>query len=187
MKKYSTISLLTAAFLLIFSAPSLADTSRKLPSRDGLETAGPYYNPASKSYFEMISLKSTPGSTMWDHANSEAKRKVYKKTQGRLAIIRDLETHQFLLKKFNLGNVWIGLQYFCSSQSAKWVDGSDAGNSPFSAWDTQWSNTHIRCENKGYMPVHYTTHTATNTPRWRASGPNKGYILYLVEYPTGQE
>ena len=100
---------------------------------------------------------------------------------------KNLETHQFIMRNFKASNYWIGLQYFCGSQSLKWVDGTDAEQSGFSAWDTQWSNTDIRCDNMNYMPVHYTTHTATKALRWRASGPNKGYVLYLVEYPTGKE
>lgn len=187
MIKKITLSLLTGAFLLMLATISFADTTRKKPSLDGMETAGPYYNPATKSYFEMISLKTMPGSKKWDRANTEAMRKVYKGAQGRLAIVKDIKTHQFLLRNFDLKNAWIGLQYFCSSQTAKWVDGTDASNSYFSAWDAQWSNSHIRCANKGYMPVHYTTENATSTPRWRASGPNKGYTAYLVEYATGKE
>jgi hypothetical protein len=117
----------------------------------------------------------------------DSEKKLFKNTRGRLATIKDLATHQFILRNFSAKNYWIGLQYFCGTRSLKWVDGSDGSQTNFSAWDIQWSNTDVRCGNKGYMPVHYTTATPTKALRWRASGPEKWYLYYLVEYPTGGE
>lgn len=180
---FFSLSLLIAQILF-----SNADTGRKSPSDDGTMSAGPYYNPASKSYFELIKMQKMPGTeTRWSGAKILADKNYFKNTQGRLAIIKDLATHQFLLQKFSAKNYWIGLQYFCGSKILKWVDGTDATQSKFSAWDSQWSNTNLRCGNMAYMPIHYTTATSTKALRWRASGPNKGYLMYLVEYPTGKE
>lgn len=167
---------------------SFAEVGRKAPSDDGLVSAGPYYNPASKSYFELWRMQKIPGmQTRWFGARDLAEQKMFKNTQGRLAVVKDLKTHQFLIRTFKADDYWIGLQYFCKSGTLKWIDGSDATATNFSAWDTQWSNTNIRCDAKGYMPVHYTSKTAVGSLRWRASGPNKGYTMYLVEYPTGKE
>ena len=188
--KMNKKTILTSIFILtaMFPSLSLAEVGRKAPSADGLISAGPYYNPATKSYFELRRMQDVPGKqTRWFGAKDLAEKLVFKGTQGRLATVKNLETHQFIMRNFKASNYWIGLQYFCGSQSLKWVDGTDAEQSGFSAWDTQWSNTDIRCDNMNYMPVHYTTHTATKALRWRASGPNKGYVLYLVEYPTGKE
>ena len=173
--------------LLFNSPPSFAEIGRKTPSSDGSLSAGPYYNPASKSYFEMFKMRHVYGLGHWKDAKIFAGKKFLKNTQGRLAIIRGLATHQFILQHFSAQNFWIGLQYFCGSRTLKWVDGTDATQSKFSAWDSEWSNTDIRCADMGYMPVHYTTATATKALRWRASGPHKAYLLYLVEYPTGKK
>jgi len=180
---------LTGVLSLIIAAasPAQAEVGRKAPGLDGLTSAGPYYNPASKSYFELWYMHRKSGQNGWIHAKMKAERKIYKGVRGRLGTIKNLDTHQFLIRTFKADNYWIGLQYFCASQSLKWVDGSDATKSNFSAWDSQWSNTHIRCADMGYMPVHYTSDTATGTLRWRASGPRKAYNMYLVEYPTGKE
>ncbi|PCJ44709.1 MAG: hypothetical protein COA81_00075 [Alphaproteobacteria bacterium] len=180
----------TCILLIIFSSISLSfgEVGRKTPNLEGTVSAGPYYNPASKSYFELFRMQKKPGlQTRWFGAKALAEKQYFKDTRGRLAIIKDLDTHQFLLQNFSAKNYWIGLQYFCNTQTLKWVDGTNATRSKFTAWDTEWSNTYIRCGNMGYMPVHYTTATTTKALRWRASGPNKGYALFLVEYPTGRE
>ena len=179
---------LAMLFCLSQTSLSHADTKRKKPSLDGTVTAGPYYNPASKSYFELFRMQKIPGQqTRWFGAKALAEKQFFKGAQGHLATVKDIETHQFILRHFSGSNYWIGLQYFCASETLKWVDGTDATQSSFSAWDSDWSNTYIRCADMGYMPVHYTTKTTTNALRWRASGPNKGYNVYLVEYPTGKK
>ncbi|HEC00162.1 MAG TPA: C-type lectin domain-containing protein [Sphingomonadales bacterium] len=185
----SKVTLIFSLLFTIFYIPlSAAETGRKTPSPDGTVSAGPYYNPASKSYFELFRMQKKPGrNAKWFEAKALAEKQYFKNTRGRLAIIKDLDTHQFLLRNFSAKNYWIGLQYFCNTQTLKWVDGTDATRSQFTAWDTDWSNTYIRCGNMNYMPVHYTTATYTKALRWRASGPNKGYVIYLVEYPTGKE
>ncbi len=185
MKKTLICSLL---LILSLTSPSLAEVGRKTPSLDGTTSAGPYYNPSTKSYFELFVMQKASGIKYnWAHAKELAENRFFKNTRGRLATVKDLATHQFILRNFSAKNYWIGLQYFCGTRSLKWVDGSDGSQTNFSAWDVQWSNTHIRCGNKGYMPVHYTTATPTKALRWRASGPEKFYLNYLVEYPTGKE
>lgn len=182
-------TLISSIFLVILTtASSVAEVGRKTPSHYGAISAGPYYNPASKSYFELFKIQEIiKRSPTWEVAKELANKRYFKNAQGRLAIIRDLETHHFILRNFSSQNYWIGLQYFCSSKKLTWVDGTDATPSKFSAWDSQWSNSSVRCGSKGYMPVHYTTQTITKSLNWRASGTSKGYYMYLVEYPTGEE
>lgn len=182
-------NLIGSMFLVLLSTVlSFAEVGRKTPNRNGDISAGPYYNPASKSYFELFRMQNLPGmQARWWGAKILAEKSFFKNTQGRLAIVRDLATHQFILRNFTADNYWIGLQYFCGTRTLKWVDGTDATQSKFSAWDIQWSNTHIRCGDMNYMPTHYTSSTLTKALRWRASGPNKAYRMYLVEYPTGKE
>ena len=173
--------LLTQAFL------AHAEVGKKSPSLDGFQTAGPYYNPASKSYYELIRVTGMIKRPDWENVKIEAEKRFVKDTQGRLATIKNLETHQFIMKNFKGGNFFIGLQYFCSSRTLKWVDGLDAAATGFPAWDSKWSNTHIRTAGEAFMPFHDPIDNATRTLRWRASGPRKFYELYLVEYPTGKE
>ncbi len=175
------------SLFVTYASPAQAEVGRKAPGLDGLTTAGPYYNPASKSYFELFRFSKITERPNWQNAQKEAATKFFKNTQGRLATIKNLETHQFILRNFKAKDFWIGLQYYCGSGSLIWVDGTDATKSGFSAWANQWSNTDIRCAAEPYMPVHYTTKTVTGTLRWRASGARKFYGMYLVEYPTGKE
>jgi len=177
-------------FLIILSmmmpvVSSHAEVGRKTPSHDGTVSAGPYYNPASKSYFELF--KSTTGST-WSEIEKMAQENVFKDTQGQLATIKNLETHQFILKNFRAPTAfWIGLQYTCASGTLMWIDGTMVAKTDFTAWSPQWARTHVRCANRGYMPVSYTKNTKYTTPKWQATGPGKGFLYYLVEYPTNGE
>ena len=54
-------------------------------------------------------------------------------------------------------------------------------------WAKPWHRTKVTCttENIQYMPVHYLPQTKGF--RWQASGPEKYFVSYLVEYPTGKE
>jgi len=175
--------------LLFNSPPSFAEIGRKTPSSDGSLSAGPYYNPASKSYFELFRAPKIQGERRWEIAKARAERKYFKNTRGRLAVIKNLATHQFILHNFKGNNIWIGLQYLCGNKVLKWVDGTYIKKSDFSAWGPNWARRpDIRCADMGYMPVAYTRSQSTyGATRWQATGPHKGYVLYLVEYPTGKK
>lgn len=181
-------TLISSIFLILSSnLYSIAEEGRKTPSLDGLLSAGPYYNPASKSYFELLRLPRTAKQN-WQVASDAAKKRFYKNTNGRLAIVKDIATHQFITRNFRGGNMWIGLKYSCRSQSLTWVDGTEVAGSDFTAWAPQWARTHVRCGEKGYMPVSYSTSQSTGgAARWQATGPEKFFPLYLVEYPTNGE
>lgn len=128
------------------------------------------------------------GNYRWANAKKLAESRYYKNTQGRLAIVNNIATHQFISRQFKGDYFWIGLQYFCKSKTLIWIDGSDATKSGFSVWASNWARREIRCADMGYMPVHYTTSTTPGEAlRWQASGPKKAYRMYLVEYPTGKE
>ena len=57
----------------------------------------------------------------------------------------------------------------------------------FKMWAKPWHRTKVTCttENIQYMPVHYLPQTKGF--RWQASGPEKYFVSYFVEYPTGKE
>ena len=175
-------------FTILNISSSPAKVGRKTPSRDGEESAGPYYNPASKSYFELFKLTFSGEFKTWETAKRYAEKKQFKKTSGRLALVKNAATHDFIIKHFKAKYFWIGLQYFCRSQTLRWIDGTIVSKADFSAWTTPWArHPSYRCGNKAYMPVFYTSYTPTRSLMWQASGPGKEYLMYLVEYPTGKK
>jgi hypothetical protein len=162
---------------------------------EGPVPSAPVYNPSSKSYFQLFSDNHDPGS--WLGARKRAGMKSFKGVRGRLAVIESAETHNFVLRAFNLTQnkfqVWIGLRYWCSAHLLQWESGpafspTDSGH--FKIWHTKWSrNSENDCsfaESRvvGFAPVYYRT--IGNVTRWQAVGAAKQFGYYLVEYPTGK-
>lgn len=117
-----------------------------------------------------------------------ANSRTYKGVRGRLAVVKDRKTHEFLREKF--GDVidketWIGLRYFCNSRKLLWVDGTIMEHSPPGMWHPRWHRTNITCDTTRipYMPVYYVGGGMRMV--WQASGDAKHHISYLVEFPTG--
>jgi len=81
----------------------------------GIATSPPVYNPATKSYFQLV--ENQYHSYVWDKAQAEARTKIYKGVAGRLAVVDSPETHEFLVDHFDLRDprkaIWIGLRYWC--------------------------------------------------------------------------
>lgn len=170
------------------------------PQLGGIAAAGtvgdpPIYNPASKSYFQLLT-KPVTNSGVWTSIQKLALSNVFKGVRGRLAVVDSPETHEFIVQNFDLSReVWIGLRYWCDFRMLQWSDSrpyspSDPGH--FSAWHPQWyRNATTNCETwrsgeQAFMPVYYRPLGQMNA-RWQASGPAKGFERYLVEYPTGGE
>ena len=175
--------------LIIFINISVSHAveGRKTPSRDGVITAGPYYNPASKSYYELVRLPIATDLTRWRHIKEYVSEKVFKKTPGQLATVKDLATHQFIIRHFSAPQpFWIGLEYNCKSRKLKWVDDSYVTQSSFSAWAIKWHRVpKYGCPS--VLHVSYTNNTPTKALRWQAVNSEKRYDFFLVEYPTGKE
>ncbi len=153
----------------------------------------PIYNPASKSYFQL--LTQTTQKRSWRFARSAALSRTFKGVRGRLAVIDRPETHQFILQNFEVNEeIWIGLRYWCRFRMLQWNDlkpysPGDPGR--FHAWHPQWYRVSPECaawrsKEQAYRPVYYQPLGERNA-RWQASGPGKGFARYLVEYPTGEE
>ncbi|MCB2100918.1 MAG: C-type lectin domain-containing protein [Rhodobacterales bacterium] len=156
--------------------------------------------PHTNSYFELADgvPAGTPKGDLWrvsfnwGDAKKEATHRFHKGIQGRLAIVRDRETHEFLRKTFNTtGATWIGLRYMCSVKRLLWVDGEFYKRRDFSAWSRVWNvagtdrlNNPHRSTCKGgvgdYLPIHYWAATF----RWNANGYKKRYHRFFVEYPV---
>ena len=73
----------------------------------------PIYNPETKSYFELrVDLPKPPN---WRTAVRYARTKIYKGVRGRLAVVKDLQTHSLLKANFDIcEKAWVRLRYFCS-------------------------------------------------------------------------
>lgn len=147
----------------------------------------PIYNPHTKSYFELrVDLPKPP---QWRTAVRYARSKTFKGVRGRLAIVSDLKTHSFLRANFTLNEqAWIGMRFLCNVRKLVWENGEVQERTAFKVWGRQWArDPKLTCRSQriDYMPVAYT---ATNKGfRWQASGPEKYFISYIVEYPTGSE
>ncbi len=182
---------LSGAFVVMLIPLCMAGTTAFSAAKPG---DPPIYNPASKSYFQL--LTQTTRRKSWDFALGAALSRTFKGVRGRLAVIDRPETHQFILQTFDLSReVWIGLRYWCRYRMLEW--GGLRPYSPndpwrFNAWHPQWyRNAVTTCQSwlskeNAYMPVYYRPLGGRNA-RWQASAPSKWFERFLVEYPTGEE
>lgn len=156
----------------------------------------PFYNPASKSYFQLFDDNVYPGN--WDAARARAASKAYRGVRGRLAVVDSRETHEFLVRTFRLDQrqdaTWIGLRYWCSARLLQWEDAlpfAPSEPTAFRLWHADWSRSegdacsHARSKKVNFAPVYYRT--VGGVTRWQAVGAAKWFNHYLVEYPTGGE
>lgn len=173
---------LAVTALIAAGTASAADNQGSLTPKP----AKPVYNPETKSWFELrVDL---PKPSNWRSAVKYSRRHTFKGVRGRLAIVKDLQTHSFLRANFDaLGATWIGLRYFCSFRKLVWADGTEHPRRAFKMWAKRWYRTDVRCgkERIQYMPIYYLP--SRYGFKWQASGPEKFFVSYFVEYPTGAE
>ncbi len=161
----------------------------------------PIYNPASKSYFQLLTL--TTQTKSWRFAHGAALSRTFKGVHGRLAVIDRPGTHQFILQNFDITReTWIGLRYWCQFRVLEWnglraYSPGDPGH--FHAWHPQWYRSPAETWSYGTPTIckyattkeHYLTFyyqpLGERNARWQASGNEKHWTQYLVEYPTGEE
>lgn len=156
-----------------------ADQTRRAPSDDGLFTAGPYYNPATRSYFELIRTDAFD----WDEAYAESKNHKYKNTIGQLATISRPETHLFLINSFSfLNDTWIGLRFFCEKSRLEWTGGVRHPRNSFDNWKEVEGQNNITCPKNDYRG------TFINAPvlKWQLADDSKSSNYILLEYTTGK-
>jgi len=160
----------------------------------------PVYDPASKSYFEMVLIRTTKYSyrnspdVTWEEAYKLARERVYKGVRGQLAVVDSLASHEFLARTFQADNLaWIGLRYWCENRKVQFVNGQYWSRGMFSAWDQKWDQSGVKdpCgeyhsyRRHQYMPVAY--HSVGGGFRWAAFEWNKAFYAYFVQYSTGPE
>jgi hypothetical protein len=157
-------------------------------------TGQPVYFPHTKSYYELIqigsgySLRGKEPEITWERAQSWAMGRVHKGTRGRLAVVKDAETTEFLRRTFQPPErVWIGLRYFCRLNKLVWTDGAEHPASGYRNWMQPWRQPDS-CRlggNAEYAPV--SLGPVQEGFRWQARGQSKEFYYLFVEYPTGSE
>ncbi len=184
IKTYETIKMknlikLSLLLVLIFPiASSLSDTNRRSPSDDGVFTAGPYYNSATQSYYELIRI----GAKTYAEAEIEAALYKHNDTPGQLATISRPETHMFIVRNFVFTeNTWIGLKFGCEDSSLTWSDGKSHAGNNFSNWSPDARNSGSMCVADEYLPAFINA----NAFDWSLDTTAGFAELILVEYPTG--
>lgn len=184
--RFASAGLFVAIFFVLGTLSGSAVGQQKAPAGSRAVPGKPVYNEATKSYFELrVDL---PPPYYWGTAVKYARTKRYKGVRGRLAVVRDLETHSFLQANFDVREeVWIGLRYYCSFRKLVWSDGTEQPRSKFKMWARKWHRTKIRCGKTRiqFMPIYYLP--SQQGFRWQAAGPSKQFASYLVEYVTGSE
>lgn len=150
---------------------------------------GPILDPVSKSYFELRVDNSAGGKkARWDTAHVRAASAYHEGRRGRLAVIKDQRTMEFIRQNFKFKvETWIGLRFFCQFRKLIWVTGELHPLRERGLWHRQWyRNSRQRCvsqTSEPYMPV-YLTEAASGPATWQATGSAKHFPYYLVEYPA---
>jgi len=153
----------------------------------------PVYNPASKSYFQLVKTTGKHGN--WPESLEQARGLTYKGVPGRLAVIDKPETHEFVLRNFDVSDpIWIGLRYWCEFRLLEWVGlrpFSPGDADRFQMWHPQWSRNNQFCPPNAtgpgaFLGVYYQPISKT-AALWQAVRTGKGFGRLLVEYPTDGE
>jgi hypothetical protein len=166
--------------ILGITATSFAET----PSQVNDSQGGPFYNAETKSYFQLFNHPIRGGTYSWAEANARAIRKRHKGERGRLAMVKDPKTLEFVREKFSLPqDTWIGVRFFCKYSKLLWADGKLQSPKVSGMWHSKWHRSETRCDGAGYMPI-YLTAPGNGGVFWQASGPNMAHNFYLVEYPA---
>lgn len=175
-----------AALLLAGVVCTGAMAVEKPPAGSTPVPQGPYFDARTGSYFELRLSKGIKPN--WHNTMALASQLTYKGRRGRLAVVKDIETLDFLRENFRFNDeTWIGLRFFCGFRKLLWVTGEiQPLNSP-GMWAPQWyANPRIRCRATSleYMPVFITQETGSGVVSLQATGPAKYQESYIVEYPA---
>lgn len=193
-------ALLLVASAAAFPGAAVADTGQLItPSWDyhAAQTAGSVmrteavYHPQSGSYFQLVmDWQSSNQGPNWLEARATAARLTYRGRSGRLAVIPDFSTHEWLVRQFNLaavewwggGATWIGLRYWCGTRALVWVDGSRVTGGQKGPWMHPWHRDPHTCSTTKYpfMGVYYNG----GSWQWQAVGSPKRFPFLFVEYPA---
>jgi hypothetical protein len=181
-----TVAALTALHASVASATA---QTRAEPPLVGM----PVYDAGAMSYFELVavqhlenylSLRNTE-ELDWNEAEVMAQRRVFHGVRGRLAVVKSLAVHEFLMRTFRPDEpAWIGLRYLCREQQLQWVTGEVMKSDAFHPWHPVWEQSGVGgCATQQYLTVMYTP--VDEGFLWVTKGVIKEEHYYFVEYPTG--
>ena len=144
---------------------------------------GPFLDPRTGSYFELRVSKRVHN--YWHLAVNDAASLTYKGRQGRLAVIKDPETLDFIRENFRFNEeTWIGLRFYCKFRKLVSVTGE---THPLrnQMWAPSWHRgENCRTQSQwAYMPI-LLSMDGRSEAAWQATGPSKVFKSYLVEYPA---
>lgn len=184
--RVAAMVLALAVFLAVPGGPARAE-----------KMIGPYYNPQTQSWFGLIK-RNRDGFLNFETARMIAQARTYKGLRGRLAIVRDKQTHDFIIDKLGGSMVRMtlfGLRYWCKYGRLQWVDGSFQKAQAFGPWQMPWMLTdNGRPASCGqYLAVYYepagmSYKGMADDPviygnHWRAVGSEKHFWEFLIEFP----
>ena len=165
-------------------------------NKDGSLLDQPVYNPATKSYFELVTVKGRGyrPDFNWQEARAAARQRIWRGARGHLAIVKSRQVHDFLRDTFRSNTpAWIGLRYMCKFNTLLWVNGDIHKRGAFSYWARVWNQgPRSRATDQpmctggagGYWPIQYSP--ISQGFQWVARGIKKKFIAYFVEYNTGK-
>ncbi len=162
----------------------------------------PVYNAATGSYFELFfpdkavaKSMDTARSFTWTEATEIARGQFYKGTRGRLALVENRQTNDFLIETFRPSHpAWIGLRFRCDVRALQWVTGKIWPLTSYANWGPVWNVAgskpydpgRINCgRGGGALPVHYWGRAGSY--KWNANGDRQRFSLMFVEFPTGRK
>ena len=156
----------------------------------------PVYNPQTKSYFELVRVSAAEGDVgiagteagmYWSSAQAAAQSRVFKGVHGRLAVVRDLPTTEWVEVTLQPPSViWIGLRYVCNIRQLEWSDGTYFKRADWQIWDRHWyQGVGGFCQSQQSDWAGVTLVTSGQGVHWISWGFGKTFEYYLVEYPTG--
>lgn len=166
------------------------------PGRAAAVVNTPMYNPQTRSYFELVPVNAAEGDSdiagslpgmYWSTAEAAAEKRVFKGAHGRLAVMRDLATTEWIEANFHPPpTIWIGLRYLCTVHQLQWSDGTYFKPGEWQIWDRHWFQGVGGAFCHEQRPWAGVTLSADGFGvHWVSWGAFKTFENFLVEFPTG--
>ncbi|WP_417463547.1 C-type lectin domain-containing protein [Kordiimonas sp.] len=152
-----------------------------------------HFNEDTGSYYQIFDFIGKPPHT-WVHARRMVKGYRYKDREGRLAVIKDISLHYFLLLNFPMlrqQKMWIGLSVECNETAdMTWVDGSSLADQSFRGFGEgvlrDISRTcRARKDSGALYPIYYEPDQFG--VRWQMADARANLTYMMVEFPVPEE
>ncbi len=187
----AALGIFVAAPISVVKAQDLKETN-PAPTLPETKFTPPVYDKQNGSYYEMVGFQGD-GEGTWGEAVQAVDGRTYKGRKGRMAVVKDRATNNFLLRNFGYkmaSEAWFGLAYHCDSRQLIWSDGTIFKPGDFANWNNQWYRSFdetcdfgsIEFVDRRLMPVYYMTTNHGFT--WQATGEEKVFSNIFVEYPA---